>query len=87
MPGGVGRVAEIENEVDLVIGDARADLLGALLVVEVERYGQPRGLGHELAGGVGRAEVVIGENAAVGNAELDHKFLLAVVGQESYVHL
>ena len=81
------RVAEEEHEVDLVVGDARADLLrAALRAGQIQRDRQPRRLGNELARGVRGADVVTGENAAVGNAELDHKLLFAVMGEKSDIH-
>ena len=53
---------------------------------QIQRDRQPRRLGNELARGVRGADVVTGENAAVGNAELDHKLLFAVMGEKSDIH-
>ena len=83
----VRRVTEAEDEVDLVVGDPRAYLLGALFVVQIQGYGQTGGFADELAGRGGGTDVVLRKDAAVGNAELDHQFLLAVVGQQRNVHI
>ena len=83
----VRRVAEAEHEVYLVISYPRAYLLGALLVVQVQGYGQTGGLADEFAGRGCGADVVLRENAAVGDAELDHQFLLSVVGQQRNIHV
>lgn len=78
-----GGVAEKQDQVNLVVGDARADLLAAALGAgQVQRDGQARGFAHQLAGGVGGADVVTGQDAAVGNAKLHHQFFLSVVGQK-----
>ena len=84
---GVG-VVEEQHHVDLVIGDAGADLLAAALGVGQEQlHRQAGGLGNLLAGIAGGADGVLGENAAVGNAELDHELLFVVVAHQSDVHM
>ena len=47
---------------------------------------QAGGLGHHAAGGVGGADGVFGQNAAVCGAELDHQLLLLVVTHERDIH-
>ncbi len=44
-----------------------------------QAYGETGSLRHEAAGGVGGNQVVSREDAAIGNAELNHQFLLPIV--------
>ena len=74
---GVGRVAEEQNEVYLVVRYSCAYLLCAALIgVHVKRHGQSRSLRHELAGGICRTNGVLGQNTAIGYTELKHQFFL-----------
>ena len=83
---GVG-IVEAEDHVQLVIGDAGADLL-ATAVVKAHKSvdGQACGLGHHLAGGGGGAKGMLGQDAAIGGAELDHEFLAVVVSDQCDIH-
>ena len=84
---GVGRVAEKEDQVDLVEGDARADLLRAALVgVQLERDRQARGLADELSRDMRGAQGVFGQDAAVRDAELHHQLLFSVMCHQSNIH-
>ena len=49
--------------------------------------GQARGFGDQAAGDVRGTDGVLGQDAAVGDAELDHEFLLAVLCHEGDVHV
>ena len=73
-------IGEEEDHVDLVVGDPGPDLLAAAVFVgEEEVHRQSGGLGHQLTRGVGGADGVLGEDAAVGDAELHHQFFFPVV--------
>ena len=47
---------------------------------------EARGVRYHLPRGAGGAEVVAGEDAGVGRAELNHEVLFIVVGHQSNVH-
>ena len=65
-----------------------ADLLAAAVLAGEEQVDvEPRGLGDHTAGGVGGAQVVPGQDAGVGGAELDHQVLLVVVGHQGNIHV
>lgn len=80
-------VGEAQYHVDLVIGNARGDLLPAA-VGEGQKtvYGQSGGIGDLLSGAGGGAEGVLGQDAAVGGAELDHQLLAVVVCHQCNIH-
>ena len=83
----IGGVTEAEHHVDLVIGDARGDLLSAAVLEGEEAVdGKPRRFGDELSGARGGAQRVLGKNPAVGGAELNHQLFLVVVGDQCNVH-
>ena len=85
---GTVRVAEIEDHIDLVVGDARADLLGAAVDARHEQVDRKAArFADHLTGHAGGAERVTGQNAGVSRAELDHQFLFVVVCHESDVHV
>ena len=80
-------IGEEKHHVDLVVGDAGADLLAAaVLVGEEELDRQAGGLGHQAASRVGGADGVLGENAAVGNAELHHQLFFPVMAHQGNIH-
>ena len=82
-----GGVVEEQHHVNLVVGDACADLLRAALGVgQEELNGQAGGLRHLTAGIAGGADGVLGEDAAVGNAELDHQFFFVIVAHQGNIH-
>ena len=84
----VGGVAEEEDHIDLVVGDARADLLGAAVDARHEQVDRKAArFADHLTGHAGGAESVTGQNAGVSRAELDHQFLFVVVCHESDVHV
>src|SRR5699024_10638028 len=83
---GVG-VVEKEDHINLVVGNAGADLLGAAVGMghkQLDR--QAGGLRHQTPGAAGGAHRVLGEDAAVSDAELHHQLLLCVVTHKSNVH-
>ena len=78
---------EKENHVDLVVDNALPDLLDApVLVGEEELHRQAGRLRHHTPGGVGRADRVLGEYAAVGGTELDHQVLLFGMAHNGDIH-
>ena len=84
----IARIVEEEHHVDLVVGDACADLLRAAVYAREEEVdGQTRRLGDHLAGNVGRADGVLGEDACIGCAELHHQVFFVVVCHESDIHI
>ena len=65
------RVSEEEQQVDLVAGDARSDLLVAPMGAGQKTLdAQARGLRHKLARRTCRAQIVLGKHAAVVNNKL-----------------
>ena len=84
---GIERIAEKQQQVDLIIGNARGDLLvAAQSAAEKCLDFKPRCVRDELAGGTGSAQGVSGKGAAVGNAELNHQFLFGIVRDQCYIH-
>jgi hypothetical protein len=80
-------VVKENNHVDLVVGDASANLLAAAVGVGEEQLdGKSGRLGHLEASSVGGAHGMLGKNTTVGNAELHHQFFLVVMTHERYVH-
>ena len=80
-------VVEEQHHVDLVVDDALTDLLDAAVGVGQEQIDRKTGgLRDHAAGGVGGAYGVLGQDAAVSSAELDHQFLLMVVAHQCDVH-
>ena len=81
----------IAVNVAVFIGYYRKKIPGALAaalgVGQEQLHRQAGGLGNLLAGIAGGADGVLGENAAVGNAELDHELLFVVVAHQSDVHM
>ena len=64
-----------------------ADLLDAAVGPSHEGlHGHTGGLSHHTGGGAGAADGVFRKDAAVGDAELDHQFLLVVMGHERDIH-
>jgi hypothetical protein len=49
--------------------------------------GQPRGVGDDLAGGGGGAQGMLGQNPAVGGAELSHQLLFVIMGDQGDIHV
>ena len=81
-------VVEEEHHVDLVVGDACADLLRAAVYAREEEVdGQTRRLGDQSTGRRGRREAVLGKNALIGRAELNHQLFFVVVCHEGDVHM
>ena len=81
------RVSEEEQQVDLVAGDARSDLLVAPMGAGQKTLdAQARGLRHKLARRTCRAQIVLGKHAAVCNTELHHQFLFGVMRNQRNVH-
>ena len=84
--GGVG-VGKEQHQVDLVVGDAGIDLLVAtLLVGKQQGDGQTCIVRNQPPGGGGGVEAVLLKDALVGRAELNHQFLLFVMGQKCNIH-
>ena len=80
-------IGEEQDHIDLVVGDTGADLLAAAVGVGQEQtHRQAGGLGDQAAGGVGRADGVLGQHAAVGDAELYHQLFLVVMTHQSDIH-
>ena len=80
-------VIEEKNHVDLVVGDARANLLTAAMGMGQEQLnGQTGSLSDQISGAVGGADGVLGENAALGNAELYHQFFLFIMAHKGDIH-
>lgn len=78
---------EEQHHVDLVVDNALADLLDAsVLVGEEELDRQTGGLRHHAPGRVGAADGVLGQNAAIGGAELYHQLLLFDVTHNCDIH-
>ena len=85
--GRVARVGEEEHHVDLVVGDASADLLAAAVLVGQEEGDiQAGGLFDDIPGGVGGAEGMLGQNTAVSYSELRHQLLFFVVSHQCDIH-
>ena len=83
----VFRVAEKQDQVDLVVGDAGADLLAAALVGgQAEVDGQTGGAADQLPRRLGRGQLVLGQDAAVSDAELHHQFFFSIVAHQCDVH-
>ena len=79
-------IAQKEQQIDFIAGDARCDLLvPSLLARKKAEDTKPGSLGHELAGRPRRTDVVLAEDAAVGDTELDHQFLFGIVRDQSDV--
>ena len=84
---GVLGVVEEQDHVDLIVDDALADLLDAAVLVGQEQVDrQAGGLRHHTPRGIGGADGVLGQDPAVGGAELDHQLLFAVVAHKGDVH-
>ena len=84
--GGVG-IGKQQNQVNFVIGNAGIDLLvTALLMGKQQSDGQTGIVRNEAAGGGSGKQGVLHQNALVGSAELNHQFLLFVVGQKCDIH-
>ena len=84
--GGDG-VAEEEEHVHLVAGDARRDLLVTAVFPRHEAlYIQPGGFGHQPPGGPGGDQPVRRQNAAIRDAELNHQFLFGIVCNQCNRH-
>ena len=82
------RVSEEEQQVDLVAGDARSDLLVAPMGAGQKTLdAQARGLRHKLARRTCRAQIVLGKHAAVCNTELHHQFLFFIMSYKGYIHI
>ena len=81
-------VTEEQQYVDLVAGDAGSNLLvAALRTAEIPLNPQTRCLCHLLSGCSGGTQRVPGENAAVSNTELNHKFFLCIMCNQCNCHL
>ena len=81
------RIAEKQHKVDLVVGDARGNLLLAALHAGQTLVDLEAGrLLDELAGRAGRADIMLCQNTAVCHTELNHQFFFAVMCDECYIH-
>ena len=81
-------VREEEDHINLVVSDAGTDLLAAAVGVGQEQpHRQARGLRHQTARGVGGADGVLGQHAAVGDAELHHQLFFVVVTHDRDIHI
>ena len=86
--GALVGIVEAQHHVDLVVGDAGADLLAAAVFKGQKAvYLQAGGLLHLLAGVGGGAQGVLRQNAAVGGAELHHQLLAVVVSDQGNIHI
>ena len=84
--GGVG-VGEQQHQINFVVGNAGVDLLmTALLVGKQQGDGQTCIVRNQPSGGSGGVEAVLLKDALVGRAELNHQFLLFVMGQKCNIH-
>lgn len=87
--GGLGAdgVAEVQQQVDLIAGNARGDLLVAALAARHKAGDVQAGrLRNQLARGAGGAQAVTAQDSAVSDAELDHQFLFGVVSDQCDIH-
>ena len=80
-------IAEKQQEVDLIAGDARRNLLVAALfaaqkAVDVEA----RRVRNELACRAGCAKRMTAQNATISDAELNHQLFFRIVGGQCNVH-
>ena len=83
----VDGVAEEQQQVDLVAGNAGRDLLvAALHPGQKTLYLQAGGLGNQFAGSAGRHQFMLAQNTAVRRAELNHQLLFGVMCNECDRH-
>ena len=81
-------VAEEQQQVDLVAGNAGRDLLvAALHTGQKTLYLQAGGLRNQFAGRAGRHQFMLAQNTAVRRAELNHQLLFGVVRDQGNRHL
>ena len=84
----IQRVPEKQQQVHLVAGDARGDLLVAALGTAQKALDLQTGsLRYHFARRSRGAQEVAAEHAAIGNTKLDHQFFFGVVGDECDVHV
>ena len=80
-------IVEEQHQVELVVGDAGADLLAAAVGIGQEAvYVQTGGIGYHVTGGVGGVDVVLGQNTGISGAELYHQLFLVIVGHKGDIH-
>ena len=83
---GIDGVAEEQQQVDLVAGNAGRDLLvAALHPGQKTLYLQAGGLGNQFTGSAGRHQFMLAQNAAVRRAELNHQLLFGVMRDQAIV--
>ena len=80
------RISEKQEQVDLVTGDPRRDLLiSALGTAQITYNSQTSCFGDHFSGRSRSTEVRFAQNSAVCDAELYHKLLLGVVSDKCYI--
>ena len=88
LPGvGIVRVVEEDDHVDLVIGNARVDLLMAALVFRQEQtHGQTRRLRDQTACRRRGGDGMLGEDAFIRGTELNHQLFFLVMRHQGDIH-
>ena len=61
-------------------------LVAALGTAEVTLNMKPGSLGNELSGGAGSADIMVAENTAICDTELNHQFFFGVMCDECNIH-
>ena len=81
-----GWIGEEKHHIQLIIADPCAYLLiAALIAGEIEIYRKPCSFGNESAGRIGGTYGMPGEDPAISDTKLYHKFLFSVVCHECYI--
>ena len=82
----VQRVAEEDEQVYLVAGNAGGELLvAALRSAQKTLYVKPGSLCDQFSGGAGGAYFMVAQNTAVCDTELNHKLLFRIVSNKCYI--
>ena len=76
-----------ENHIDLVVADSLTDLFNSAQFMGEELIDiQSRGIGDHLSSGVGSADSMLGQDAAIRSTELNHQVLLFRMTHNCDVH-
>ena len=73
------RIAEIEKQVDFVIGNAGGKLFNTAAAAGEHTFDRKsRRIGNIFSGRFGRIKIVLGKNSLIGHAEFRHKLFFSV---------